>query len=686
LAFFTVIIATLNRPTLRDTLNSLRRQTFRDFEVITWTGGVNEYEARNLAAEKAKGEVLAFIDDDAYAHREWLKNAYRYLQNPEVYVLTGPVEGDCFGWGVWLRLSHKYWSIGTNMFVRKWVFREVGGFEVDWGLKPPPKGWRSDSVGKDTPILIRQKDGVKFYTVSEYSQRLNFHRLEDGKEYAVSEDMILCFTNNHVEWRPIALVVRHKVEKAYRVRIAGFSEIIVTADHSLIKPIFETDSNARIRHFSLGDFDVLINGKIQKSPYLIKGNKWRIAGLQCVKPVVGERVFISATEYEMPEMKYVPFKLTDLIQYDTPLNHYAARFDGIEEVAKKIPWRRRSSMWQWQKKHALPIHVLRDLKVDVEKCEIICKGNHKSLKYEYPIPLTDDLIKFFGLWIADGSYHINGVSISCREAGSLVSSVSSLFNARYSVGKNGVDYKIYSRFLRRVMEILGFQGDAYTKRVPSFIFNMSKRQRKIFLEGYFMGDGTRNNSAVTVNRRLAEEMQALLSSVGVVSSITKHTSTTPYSSQPKTFFKIRKISENAHGGIIAIPTSTGRIYLGKITSVEEIEYNDYVYDFHVPDVSNFFAITLLMHNTDLTWRILDRYGEEHYVHAEDVLVYHPERMQSVWEPRVEEKFYLRHRDRCLKIFAPVDPRLCSFVVSRGLEKDEEVVKKLVEMWRGKISL
>jgi glycosyltransferase involved in cell wall biosynthesis len=164
LTFFTVIVATLNRPTLRDTLNSLRRQMFRDFEVLTWTGGVNEYEARNLAAERAKGEVLAFIDDDAYAHREWLKNAYRYFQDPEVYVLTGPVEGDCFGWGVWLRLSHKYWGIGTNMFVRKWVFHEVGGFEVNWGLKPPVRGWRSDT---DLTWRILDRYGEEHYVHAE---------------------------------------------------------------------------------------------------------------------------------------------------------------------------------------------------------------------------------------------------------------------------------------------------------------------------------------------------------------------------------------------------------------------------------------------------------------------------------------------------------------------------------------
>jgi len=159
MVFFSVVIATLNRPSLRDTLQSLRRQSFRDFEVITWIGGVNEYDARNMASKRARGDVLAFIDDDAYADRNWLGNAYRYFKD-DIYVLTGAVEGDVYGWGEWVRVSNKYWGIGTNLFIRRRVFEEVGGFETTWGLTPPVRGWRGD-----TDILWRILDayGEKHY-------------------------------------------------------------------------------------------------------------------------------------------------------------------------------------------------------------------------------------------------------------------------------------------------------------------------------------------------------------------------------------------------------------------------------------------------------------------------------------------------------------------------------------------
>ena len=146
MTFFSVIIATKGRPSLYDTLKSLKKQTFKDFEVLTIEGYMNEYEARNVGANMAKGEVLAFIDDDALATPNWLENAYKYFQNDKIRILSGVVEGDVYGWGRWIKIDRPFWFVGTNLFVRRKDFLTVGGFEVDWGLGRRVRGWRGDTA------------------------------------------------------------------------------------------------------------------------------------------------------------------------------------------------------------------------------------------------------------------------------------------------------------------------------------------------------------------------------------------------------------------------------------------------------------------------------------------------------------------------------------------------------------
>ncbi|MGI0079770.1 MAG: glycosyltransferase [Nitrososphaerales archaeon] len=161
------IVATLSRPSLQDLLVSLREQTLprSEWQLLTWTGEINEYAARNEAAKVARGDVLAFVDDDCQASPKWLENGLRYFdKNWELKILTGPVEGDMWGNGQPFRLSKPCWFIGCNIMVRKDAFLDVGGFEVDWGLNPAPRGWRGDS---DLGWRMIQKFGEACYKHAE---------------------------------------------------------------------------------------------------------------------------------------------------------------------------------------------------------------------------------------------------------------------------------------------------------------------------------------------------------------------------------------------------------------------------------------------------------------------------------------------------------------------------------------
>lgn len=159
---FSILISTINRPTLADTLKSIYAQTYRNYEIkVGYDPNVNEYYVRNILAKESKGDILAILDDDAMADKNWLKIANEIFSDPDVIIATGVVIGDLLGTGN-IILDRKYWGIGTNMFIRKKEFLEVGGFEVNWGFEKA-RGWRSD-----THLLwtILERYGEKAYVHS----------------------------------------------------------------------------------------------------------------------------------------------------------------------------------------------------------------------------------------------------------------------------------------------------------------------------------------------------------------------------------------------------------------------------------------------------------------------------------------------------------------------------------------
>lgn len=57
---------------------------------IIETGKVKPALKRNLGMEIAEGELYAFIDDDAYPRKDWLKNAVKYFEDEKIGLVGGP--------------------------------------------------------------------------------------------------------------------------------------------------------------------------------------------------------------------------------------------------------------------------------------------------------------------------------------------------------------------------------------------------------------------------------------------------------------------------------------------------------------------------------------------------------------------------------------------------------------------
>lgn len=140
------------------------------------------YSARNLGIERAQGDILAFIDDDALLFPDWAEETARnYAEDDSVIGLTGPIlplwEDDSMAWFpkelYWI-FSCTYWDwtektevrngYGTNISFRREAFERCGLFRSSLGVE---KGWgKSDwqrPGAKETEFSLRvtQKTGKR---------------------------------------------------------------------------------------------------------------------------------------------------------------------------------------------------------------------------------------------------------------------------------------------------------------------------------------------------------------------------------------------------------------------------------------------------------------------------------------------------------------------------------------------
>ncbi|HBG47731.1 MAG TPA: glycosyl transferase [Deltaproteobacteria bacterium] len=153
---------------IRESMAHIQALDYKDFEVIIFpdspsddsfpktriipTGPVGPAEKRDQARLYARGEIFAFLDDDAYPRKDWLQKAVRHFNDQNVAAVGGPAvtpEHD----SVWQRASGRVFSSWlasgnygyrympekerevddfptVNLIIRRSAFEEAGGFDT----------------------------------------------------------------------------------------------------------------------------------------------------------------------------------------------------------------------------------------------------------------------------------------------------------------------------------------------------------------------------------------------------------------------------------------------------------------------------------------------------------------------------------------------------------------------------
>lgn len=137
--------------------------------------------ARNLAIRQAKGDIIAFIDDDAVLLPEWAEETVKtYNEDSSVVGVTGPIlplwEEESMSWFprefYWI-FSCTYWDMtektevrngyGTNLSFRQEAFKNGGLFKTSLGIKGRGRGGWQEPGAEETEfsLRVRQKTGKR---------------------------------------------------------------------------------------------------------------------------------------------------------------------------------------------------------------------------------------------------------------------------------------------------------------------------------------------------------------------------------------------------------------------------------------------------------------------------------------------------------------------------------------------
>jgi glucosyl-dolichyl phosphate glucuronosyltransferase len=210
-----VVVCTHNRAALlRQALDSLAGQTLdrTRYEVVVVNNGstdetptvvrafqVTEHQcslrlvdeptlglghARNTGWKAARGEYVAFMDDDAKADSTWLEHALQLFEKSRPapvavggqirpwYVSPKPAwykdEYEVRSWGCQARpLSAGESFSGSNMIFAKQVLQEFGGFDVNVGMRG-----KRISMGEETVLFNRISESLRDRAILLYDPEL----------------------------------------------------------------------------------------------------------------------------------------------------------------------------------------------------------------------------------------------------------------------------------------------------------------------------------------------------------------------------------------------------------------------------------------------------------------------------------------------------------------------------------
>jgi Fe-S cluster assembly scaffold protein SufB len=293
--------------------------------------------------------------------------------------------------------------------------------------------------------------------------------------------------------------------------------------------------------------------------------------------------------------------------------------------------------------------------------------DHGKKKKFDPIPLrgakaislpessSDELLWLLGVYMGDGYVDRNRVYFAVPPAdkshGRLRDTLSRLFEVNQEV--RGSVVRINSVLLKDWLMSLGVGGNARTKRVPAWVYQLPRTQRLAFIEGYVAADGHRranhkNLSITSVNRVLLEDVKSLAISCGL-----DPREISRWSRVEKKPLGIEE-KEYTHYFLYFGEGSLDQpVYFSRVAAIEPLGVED-TWDIEIEGTHNFVANGFVVHNSKLTMKYPSVFMMEPGAHGEILSIAFAGKGQ--------------HQDAGGKV-VHLAPHTTSKIVSKSISKD-----------------
>lgn len=364
-----------------------------------------------------------------------------------------------------------------------------------------------DSVAGDSNIIIRRNGLFERTTIGKLIDhlinkygcryRLSGHGVLENKE---NIEVFAMNKKGKIKLAKVSKFIRHKVKKPiYTVTTRTGRKIKITGDHSL----FGLDDNANIIETKVKDLKI---GSYIAVPRVVNNHNHEKKVFEFLKSAI--------------KLSKSYFIGKDIKKF---LN---SKKNKIKKIGKDMNYSK-PTINRWFRVGIIPGKVLNV--IFHKKCllhkysNILFKIKKNSTTYiPTKVRLDKDILTFLGLWLADGCYDKNSVIVSSvtNEERGVIKKIAKRFNLKVKLHSDKISYMLNSKTLKIFMKkVLEIKGNAYTKRIPKWMFNLSNKQMPYVLKGIFSGDGCVSANEIVIplaSLNLLKDIQTMLLYKGII--------------------------------------------------------------------------------------------------------------------------------------------------------------------------